>query len=387
MFLNIGEVLERLSIPTSSHTRFLKKENPSIFATVETQKLKRSHIPDLPGYQKIVLDANPARGAKRGRPSGGVCVYIKNELSKNFEFCKSRRADSVVWFRIPLPEKWLFVCFCYAKICDSKFCENLSNDILDFSKTGEVILFGDFNARLGELVGDKKCNAQKADFLALLEFHDLSLVNKSHAFGGPTSISPTFKNVKKGSNSIIDLCCVSNPEQIQTFRVDDTVFGSSMHASHRALVCELKGNVSAQSLPPPKTTPKPSFNHITDENIEHYTEILCQELPKIVPILNKHLNKVPEVNSSTVKSACEDFLNCLDGVKKKCLGNPPSHKNHSSRTSYAARAQNELQKCEELEKITLEVSQINQKLGEPHCANRPKLLENAAVLKKRSHLS
>jgi len=55
----------------------------------------------------------------------------------------------------------IFIAFCYLQTDSSShlhsntaFVEELSQDILSYSKLGDIVLVGDFNARLGKLTGD-----------------------------------------------------------------------------------------------------------------------------------------------------------------------------------------------------------------------------------------
>ena len=275
--LNVGgKLLERLSVKTGPHRRFFEKETPDVFAFVEVQSLKVKKVPHIPQYSRFFLGGNPTGG----RPSGGLCVYVKNNLKNKFTLVKKRRADSVAWFRARRAGPDLFVCFLYCRVDNkssvSTFYENLSSDVLEFSGRGEVLLMGDYNARLGDFVGDRVTNAQEPHFMGFLEFHDLVLLNKTHAFG-----ENTLHYVKENHCSIIDFALTSNTDSIQTFRVDKTVMGGTRHSAHKAIVCTVRGQL--QNTPPhspPRRRTKTPFNHINEKNVEKYSLSLIEELKK-----------------------------------------------------------------------------------------------------------
>ena len=75
--LNLGgKCKERLSNVNGPHLQYIMKNSPDVMGFVEPQCFNTQNIPDIPGYIKIALQANPTGGKAGGRPSGGVIVYI-----------------------------------------------------------------------------------------------------------------------------------------------------------------------------------------------------------------------------------------------------------------------------------------------------------------------
>ncbi len=97
---------------------------------------------------------------KKGRASGGLLIYCKNELSKHVK--KVKITPYLMWFTIDKSiffeqNKTVKVCFAYnppknSKYCDKEFYDEISRDLLEFSHMKcPVIIMGDLNSRTGEL--------------------------------------------------------------------------------------------------------------------------------------------------------------------------------------------------------------------------------------------
>ena len=114
-----------------------------------------------------------------------------------------------------------------------RFYQALSADVLEFRESGSrVALFGDFNARLGEYVGDRSKNSNAPNFRAFLAAHEMQLLNKTFAFGESTYVKPM---VNGNATSIIDFGVIDNLRGIESFCVLKTILGTTAHSSHRII--------------------------------------------------------------------------------------------------------------------------------------------------------
>lgn len=116
---------------------------------------------ELPGFTCIKMLARP-----HDPKHGGVAVFVKNRLAPFTTVCAEHDDLGIVWVQVsPAPDfRPVFVAFCYipghnssahnAKekkkqtSIDHHFA-TFASDIVRFSALGEVVLMGDFNARVG----------------------------------------------------------------------------------------------------------------------------------------------------------------------------------------------------------------------------------------------
>ena len=112
---------------------------------------------NLPGFTSPYI-VKPIKAKKRGRPSGGMLIFIKAKFKNVISEIKQNNFS--IWLKIDGTflnlEKNIFLCFTYIKPYINKDISELTftkleNDISFFLSKGEVILSGDFNARTGGL--------------------------------------------------------------------------------------------------------------------------------------------------------------------------------------------------------------------------------------------
>ena len=135
------------------------------FSLVETwHKENNSHDFSVNGYNlQCFYRASLSRRAKRG--SGGIAVYIKEQLTGGIEKIKDTNLTIVedrVWFRMCKEffglENDLYLGIWYIPPFGScrytqhqGMWENLEWEVSYFQEKGDVILMGDLNARTGEM--------------------------------------------------------------------------------------------------------------------------------------------------------------------------------------------------------------------------------------------
>ena len=103
------------------------------------------------------------KNCQRGRPSGGISLFIKSMFRKGIKIYEKHSTDFFVWIRLDKNifqlDEDLFLCVVYLPPEGSSSYQCLDKDIFDsleestvyFDKKGEVLLVGDFNCRTGTL--------------------------------------------------------------------------------------------------------------------------------------------------------------------------------------------------------------------------------------------
>jgi len=94
------------------------------------------------------------RASRRG---GGVGFLVKRGLVG--KIAKKSRAEGLLWLRLRSEEKKIFIAVVYlppqathkVKEDSGKLLEELGEDIQIFRESGQVIVVGDFNSRIGNL--------------------------------------------------------------------------------------------------------------------------------------------------------------------------------------------------------------------------------------------
>ena len=129
----------------------------------ETWADKDSQL-DISGFQCINL-YRKFQNRRAKRCSGGVAVYIRNEVSNGVKLIKSVH-DSIVWLKLDRDffenEDDIYVAGAYIwvenspayNVVNCDFFELLQTDITQFQDIGKVVICGDLNARVGQTRSD-----------------------------------------------------------------------------------------------------------------------------------------------------------------------------------------------------------------------------------------
>ena len=125
----------------------------------ETFTTKNSKV-ELSGYSKPIHSYRRFRNHRAERASGGMIIYIKDEMRKGIKLVKNE-IDSIIWIKL---EKTFFctpndrfIAAAYIPPENSPlhdtynidFFQTLENDINHYEQYGEVYLIGDLNLRIG----------------------------------------------------------------------------------------------------------------------------------------------------------------------------------------------------------------------------------------------
>ncbi len=114
----------------------------------------------LPGYS--IFRSDRAKSKRKNCGSGGVVVVYKTSLSKGVQKISSEN-DDIVWVKLNKNffglSRDIYLCNCYVPPQkselhdrrDASYFETLRKEIAKFQNMGDILLCGDFNARLGSL--------------------------------------------------------------------------------------------------------------------------------------------------------------------------------------------------------------------------------------------
>lgn len=135
-------------------------EKYDIFGLTETWTNKNSYLV-LPGYRAITVHGTKGN-RKKGRPAGGLIVYIKETLFNQGLVKRIKSTRNLIWLRLSKDifnfKSDIFLCTIYIpprlkSVCpdNDEIFDKLRDSIHEFSEQGKIILMGDFNARTGTL--------------------------------------------------------------------------------------------------------------------------------------------------------------------------------------------------------------------------------------------
>ena len=243
----------------------------------------------IPGFilkkQKFRVKKN--KGPKIG---GGIAVFIKSCIYKNFKLILNTNEDSI-WIKSKTDPIHLGFYYCSPEKYDSNFSEIVGNEIETFSHKGSTYIFGDFNARTKtvpeNILVDKfdkdigvQCEMQKLpnprnsedtklknkrgnEFLDLCRLHDLCIAN-GRILG---DIFGKFTCHQKRGSSVVDYLIThySSLNNIQQFTVGDYDPILSDHCYISACI-RISTSIIEEQLKPADLHDLPSRFYLTDTN-------------------------------------------------------------------------------------------------------------------------
>ena len=279
------------------------------FAIIEHQLNKTGSIPQIPGYFVF------ARGAQGG--AGGVCLYFKLKYKFRVTKVRTAKGHNLLWAKISggvgNASKDIYICAAYCRTAThfdevNSFFGILAHDVLMFSELGEVIVVGDFNARLGEITGDKTpkgdwaTNGNANMFRSFLSATNMILLNSKLAYGKPTFVRPS-----KTATSIIDFALVSNrmAEKIGNFKVD--ILDTGSYVAHNTAI----SFQHPTSIPTPHPTPTHSY---------YYEELTGSNCEAFFNSVLSNLDFAPKTIDSAFHNLISAFNCAQDILKRKCKG-------------------------------------------------------------------
>ena len=159
-FLKIGTWnIEGLSTKLDDTDLISIISNFDIISLVETW-LPYGQKFDIPGFYSF-SKCRKKLSHRSCRSSGGISILVKSCLKKGIKILDKNSDEEFVWWRLDKTFFKLlhdiFICSVYIppqnfsleKRCDTNHFERLQEKNYKFSRLGEIILCGDFNARIG----------------------------------------------------------------------------------------------------------------------------------------------------------------------------------------------------------------------------------------------
>ena len=145
---------------------------------------------NIPGYRWFGNNRlNISKRAVRG--SGGVGILIKDSLFNKYSIdIVDKNYEDIIWVSCTQtkdPDQVLYICVCYLPPASSsrgdkshEFFDILKQQILQFQVNGEIIICGDFNARIGNLndnLGNTEPVPQRECLDTVINSHGRQLVD------------------------------------------------------------------------------------------------------------------------------------------------------------------------------------------------------------------
>ena len=140
--------------------------------------ISKKHCIDLEinGYQSEHVFGQKSHGVTKGRQSGGISVYFKNELKDNISIIE-KHDFGIIWIKLSNTlfhfNEDVYICYVYIPPTSSKvrkdkdleFFEEVEKGLEKYSKMGKTYVTGDFNSRTATL-------SDILDFDAYLDIDD-----------------------------------------------------------------------------------------------------------------------------------------------------------------------------------------------------------------------
>eukprot|EP01083_Nonionella_stella_P178659 631785_1 len=189
----------------------------------------------IPGYEPYHFSAAQENNNKRS--IGGIMIFTRLELKAPMIITKDYNDCDLVWMRMNNTMYAIGYCRPGNKQYNIKridsFFNHLDEDIQEYKDRNNVkniVLIGDFNARCGNQTGDKKLNSNGKDLIALLQKHELKILNNKYNYG-----TPTFTTSKNGT-SCIDFGLTNKNNDDITLQIDT----HPLFYAHRPLIITQK---------------------------------------------------------------------------------------------------------------------------------------------------
>ena len=269
---------------TSASGDFCIREGIDVLLLVETWMLEAAPLPNIPGFSRSYGAARPGTTSRLGSNYGGIAIYIRNDLVGEFSVWIERPEDGVLWLQRRLPGFSQYWGCCYIAPDGCGGCpsdvegwfERLEEEITTARESGEVLVAGDFNARVSTLPDfceetslGPDCMVEEADMLTssvprqsidqvvtrrgriLLE---MCKVTGLRIFNGrtPGDIPATATSLGHGENSrsVIDLImvCPTILSKTLSLRVGAKLLPTTDHLSV-ALRVEESSNMVEEEVP------------------------------------------------------------------------------------------------------------------------------------------
>lgn len=196
---------------------------------------------------------------RKTKQKGGLAIMIKKELQSNACIIKGPESRECMWIRINAANPTFICCF-YGKTEDSpqesieEDFRTLANDVIEYNQQGEVIIIGDFNAKIGypsESVITK--NGQR--LIHLCRHTDLNILNMADQCEGVW----TRRDPITGNTAVLDyvLATAQIATQVSSIIIDEEgefrirqLRGKKTESDHNTIIVKLKAEIAKWTTPP-----------------------------------------------------------------------------------------------------------------------------------------
>ena len=310
----------------------------------------------LAGYRSIC-------NTRKDKKSGGVAILIRNELTEGIEIIKNISSSEYLICRLDKKffklSKDIYIVNTYIKPQNTSSSTHLENGavtlrqiedlISDLKKTGDIILCGDFNARIGQNPGqivenisdliplpddyipddltnrnslDTNTNSYGKIFLNLIKNNQLIILN-GRTLG---DLSGNFTSIQKNGCSVIDYISVSTnlKPNIKYFKV----LPFTEHSDHRPISTELRINQILTHQPSSlhdEYEKAPSRFIYSQENKDQFLNIQSDETSlRTIHEINANLQNASTIAAcdkaeKSIKAINDQITQHLRGMASQCF--------------------------------------------------------------------
>ena len=247
-FLNInGNAKYKINLIHPYMQQLIIQHRLDIIILIDTRK---SNKPEwkLPGY-KLAAHKSPIQNNNDCK-IGGILVYYKSNLKTKIELIQKTVGFNTIWLSLKNTKtnNITYLAANYVRPFDldnyersTVFFDTLEKDIMKFkNKCHNIIVVGDFNARLGEVTNDFNKETYKPMYndhsfpmTCLLQTTGLIIANPAHAPGILTCLS---KDTQHKGGSIIDFVMTNKLNNIETLKIDT----NPVFQDHRPVIFTLR---------------------------------------------------------------------------------------------------------------------------------------------------
>ncbi|XP_063624759.1 uncharacterized protein LOC134796499 [Cydia splendana] len=307
---------------TAIVARELRRYNVDIAAISETHLADEGEIVEKGGGYTFFWKGTAAHEPRRS----GVGFAIKNEIAKRLEECPVYTSDRVISLRVHLQHNnFLNVISIYAPTLDKsddikdQFYEELTQALSKVKSREQILLLGDFNARVGRDyeawpnvlgrhgIGNMNNNGQL--LLSLCAQFDLSITNTF--FRLPSKHKATWMHPRSKHWHLIDYAIVRRRD-IGQVNITRVMRGANCWTDHRLVLTKI--NISLR---------RPSRRNVVKTvrtNIENLQCIPTREV--YIEAVNEVLSSV-DVQSEALEISWQTLSTNLMEVSSKVLGLKP----------------------------------------------------------------
>ena len=225
----------------------------------------------IPGFllKKQKFRPKNHKGPKIG---GGIAVFIRQEIEKNFRLIPNDSVDSI-WLRTSVgqgeDETRLGFFYCSPEKKDSNFFEPVNEEIEKHSNRGSTYIFGDFNARTKNVC--ENIARDKTDESLGIEVEMINIPT--------TRNSQDLKTINKRGHDFLDICRV-NDLTIANGRVLGDLYG-------RYTCHQKRGSSVVDYL----IAPHKALENVKQFKVGEYTPLLSDHTPIMATIgLDRNLS-------------------------------------------------------------------------------------------------